>query len=392
MKRLLYYVLGKKRQVNQKKSSGGTMHIKAARRLSTGLMSIAVAVGAFVAALPLLTANAAAPTVLSVTPSGTGAALSGNVVITFSEAIDTGVTGTVQLNALTPLSGGSWDATDTVYTIPYSGLSYSTAYTVNISGFEDVATNTTMTADSSNSFTTMAAPTPVITINTQPTPTTTVTEGSITGSLSVAASVTESATLSYQWYENGSASNVGGTAIPTETGASFTIPTTLTSAGSPYYYYVVVSATGGATSVPSDPATVNVDAVPTYLVTVDSAGTGATGSGSFAAGDVVSIDAGTPPAGKQFKEWTSSVPVVFADATSPTTTFVMPAGGVTITAVFEDVATTPPVGGGGIGAPSAGIFSSAAGRATVISIAGALMAVGSVAFLGRKKISQLFKR
>jgi len=40
--------------------------------------------------------------------------------------------------------------------------------------------------------------TPVITIGTQPVATTNVTDGSITGSLSVAVTVTPSATLSYQ--------------------------------------------------------------------------------------------------------------------------------------------------------------------------------------------------
>jgi len=98
--------------------------------------------------------------------------------------------------------------------------------------------------------------TPVITINTQPTATTNVTAGSISGNLSVSASVTQSATLSYQWYSNTTASNSGGTAISGQTGASFTIPTTL-SAGN-YFYFVEVRATGGAASVRSNPSTVTV--------------------------------------------------------------------------------------------------------------------------------------
>ena len=95
------------------------------------------------------------PTVTTVTPSGTGAAISGNVVITFDEPMNT-TPGTVQLNSLTALSSGSWSDGNTKFTIPYSGLANSTSYTVNISGFKDAANNT-MAADSTHSFTTVAA-------------------------------------------------------------------------------------------------------------------------------------------------------------------------------------------------------------------------------------------
>jgi len=95
------------------------------------------------------------PTVTSVTPSGTGAAVSGDLVITFSEAMDTATAGTVRLNSLAALTDGAWSSGDTVCTIAYSGLANSTEYTVNISGFKDAAGNT-MTDDSSCSFTTVA--------------------------------------------------------------------------------------------------------------------------------------------------------------------------------------------------------------------------------------------
>ncbi|MCL2073309.1 MAG: leucine-rich repeat protein [Marinilabiliaceae bacterium] len=101
-----------------------------------------------------------------------------------------------------------------------------------------------------------AAPIPIITINTHPEPITEVTEGIISGNLSVSASVTQGATLSYQWHSNTTNSNSGGTIISGETNASFPIPTTLTIGT--YYYYCVVSATGGATSVTSNVGIVNV--------------------------------------------------------------------------------------------------------------------------------------
>ena len=96
---------------------------------------------------------------------------------------------------------------------------------------------------------------PVITINTQPAANTTVTQGSISGSLSVSASVTQDATLSYQWYENATGSNVGGAMVPGAINATFAIPTAL--AAGTYYYFCELSATGAA-SVRSGVATVTV--------------------------------------------------------------------------------------------------------------------------------------
>ncbi len=81
-----------------------------------------------------------APTVSSANPS-TSAALSGNIEITFSEAMDTSV-GIVSLDPMGTLSSGSWNTpTNTIYTIPYSGLAYDSNYKVMISGFRDVNGN-----------------------------------------------------------------------------------------------------------------------------------------------------------------------------------------------------------------------------------------------------------
>ena len=106
--------------------------------------------------------------------------------------------------------------------------------------------------------TTAAGETPVISITTQPAATTSTNFGSISESLTVAASVTESATLSYQWYGNTSNSNTDGTEISGATSASFAIPTTLMI--NTYYYFCEVSASGGAASVRSNVATVTVSA------------------------------------------------------------------------------------------------------------------------------------
>ncbi len=98
-------------------------------------------------------ADTAKPTVVSVMPNGAGASVSGNVVITFSEAMDASA-GTVSLNGAS-LTGGSWSGSQIVYTVAYSGLANGTGYSVGLSGFKDIAGNT-MDADSGHGFTTGA--------------------------------------------------------------------------------------------------------------------------------------------------------------------------------------------------------------------------------------------
>lgn len=94
----------------------------------------------------------------------------------------------------------------------------------------------------------------VITITTQP-QNKTVTAGSITGTLTAAASAT-SGTVTWQWYRSENGLNYGGTPVASATGASLTIPTTL-SAGT-YFFYAV--ATAGGSSRATEAATVTVEA------------------------------------------------------------------------------------------------------------------------------------
>ncbi len=60
------------------------------------------------------------------------------------------------------------------------------------------------------------------------------------------------------------------------------------------------------------------------------------GSGSYQEGDIVTITANTAPEGKEFDKWVSSDGVEFADAGSESTTFVMPANAVAVTATYKD--------------------------------------------------------
>jgi uncharacterized protein YjdB len=101
---------------------------------------------------------------------------------------------------------------------------------------------------------------PVITIGTQPTaPSGELMEGSISGTLTITASVTEGGTLTFQWYTNTSASNTGGTAISGATSGTYTLPADL-KAGT-WYYFCEVTA-GDAEGKRSSVVTVTVKAIP----------------------------------------------------------------------------------------------------------------------------------
>ncbi|MCL1811576.1 MAG: hypothetical protein FWG41_05105, partial [Methanomassiliicoccaceae archaeon] len=109
------------------------------------------------------------PTVTNVTPSGIDIALStSTIVIAFSEAMDTGGTGTVTCNNGATLAFSGWSSGNTVvtYNITSGSLALATTYTVSISGFKDVVGNV-MDADASNTFTTVKA-SPNITISADP--------------------------------------------------------------------------------------------------------------------------------------------------------------------------------------------------------------------------------
>ncbi|MDE7219918.1 MAG: S-layer homology domain-containing protein [Oscillospiraceae bacterium] len=78
-----------------------------------------------------------------------------------------------------------------------------------------------------------------------------------------------------------------------------------------------------------------------YLVTVN----GGTGGGSYAEGATVTITA-TVPSGQQFTGWTvGEGGVTLANASSATTTFIMPAQAVTVTANFQNNSSSGGIGG-----------------------------------------------
>jgi len=89
-------------------------------------------------------------------------------------------------------------------------------------------------------------------------------------------------------------------------------------------------------NMPSHAVTVTANFDTTYIVTIESIGSGATGGGRYAQGATVNITAGTTPIGKVFSRWTTTNnDVRFDDHSSETTTFSMPSkNDVTVTANY----------------------------------------------------------
>jgi hypothetical protein len=84
----------------------------------------------------------------------------------------------------------------------------------------------------------------------------TVNEGDSSPTLSVSASVSDSGTLSYQWYSNTTNSSSSGSAISGATSSSYSAPTN--AAGTIYYYILVTNTNSGATGVQTASATSSV--------------------------------------------------------------------------------------------------------------------------------------
>jgi uncharacterized repeat protein (TIGR02543 family) len=147
------------------------------------------------------------PTVTNVTPSGTGAALSGSIEITFSEAMDT-TAGTVSLDGgSTALTDGSWTNGNSIYTLSYTVQAYSTQYTVSIYGFADPAGNE-MDSDETHSFTTMAEPDTIKPTVTGVTPSGT--DAALSGSIEITFSETMDTTAGTVSLDGGNTALTGG--------------------------------------------------------------------------------------------------------------------------------------------------------------------------------------
>lgn len=137
--------------------------------------------------------------------------------------------------------------------------------------------------------------------------------------------------LSYQWQQSTNGSD--WTDIAGETQVTYTTPATTMDMNGWQYRCVV---TGYGTAAESNAATLTVNAIPTYTITVQNDGHGealATPA-SAKAGEQITLTA-TPNSGYRFAGWTSSDNITFANAGSAQTTFTMPDRNVTVTANWK---------------------------------------------------------
>ncbi|WP_256758450.1 S-layer homology domain-containing protein [Cohnella sp. WQ 127256] len=171
-------------------------------------------------------------------------------------------------NTISSNSGGTAisGATSASYIAPTTTAGTKYYYVVVTNTNSSATGNQTGTATSSAATVTVNALINAATpsIGTQPMGAT-VNEGASSPSFSVAATVSDSGTLSYQWYSNTTSSNNGGTAINGATSASYAAPTTM--AGKTYYYVVVTNTNGSATGNQTATATSNVATVTVNALT-----------------------------------------------------------------------------------------------------------------------------
>lgn len=169
------------------------------------------------------------------------------------------------------------------------------------------------------------------------TPTVNLAAGTYTENQSVTlTSSTEGATIYYT--TDGSEPTITG-GVPAGTTAQYTAPIAVTGTEgqsiTTTIKAIAVKDRMQNSSVETFTYTIQIP-VPKYEVTV----TNGSGSGNYAQGSTVTITANTAPNGQRFKEWTiESGNITLASSTSDTTTFVMPAGAVSVKANYEAIPT-----------------------------------------------------
>ena len=179
------------------------------------------------------------------------------------------------------------------------------------------------------------------------------TVGDTAAALTVAAQVSDGGSLSYQWYRSTTDSTTGGTAISGATGTSYT-PSTA-QAGTVYYYCVVTntndSATGSKTAAAASAAAGIVvtaagtqgggggTGTPVYRITVEPTAHGSVTADRTTAGSGSTVTLTvTPDSGYRLDTLTvtagSGQARTLTDKGGGIYTFTMPAGAVTVEAVF----------------------------------------------------------
>ena len=128
---------------------------------------------------------------------------------------------------------------------------------------------------------------------------------------------------------------------------------------------VVLTLTSKTTYTLGSPSTATVTIVNTPIYTI-AAANGTANPSVAAAGATVTITANAPATGKVFDKWTSN-DVTFANATSSTTTFTMPAKNVTVTATYTNVQYNITVSNGTAKVNNTAVTKAAAGATVTVT-------------------------
>ena len=131
---------------------------------------------------------------------------------------------------------------------------------------------------------------------------------------------------------------------PTESSPTYSAPISVSATAT----IKAIAVKSGMTNSEISTAAYKISITPaTYAATVNNG----TGDGNYAPGTTITITADAPASGKVFDKWTTSDEVAFANAASATTTFIMPAKNVTVTATYKNK-STPNQGGNPSPAPT----------------------------------------
>jgi hypothetical protein len=209
------------------------------------------------------------------------------------------------------------------YTVTISGTGILPNAVVNNSGIQLTTSSVTATSVTASGWQGQASSASFTVRNPGSTPSNTLT-------VPVGTSATTKYTLNVV---NGSGSGgyASGTAVPIKANAA-----PARQVFSRWTGATVANATSPTTTLTMPTANVTVTAtyvaVPTFSLTV----VNGSGSGTYAAGAVVSISANPPAAGQAFSSWTGAA---VANASASSTTLTMPAANATVTATYAPVAT-----------------------------------------------------
>ncbi|QQE78224.1 InlB B-repeat-containing protein [Alicyclobacillus sp. SO9] len=246
-------------------SAGTTYYYAVATNTNTGVTGVKTAVATSSVAQVTVNAlvNAVTPT-FTTEPQATQSVTVGTPATALTVAATVTDSGTVTYqwysNTTNSTTGGAviTGATSASYTpaTASAGTTYyyavATNTNVSVNGVKTATATSSVAKVTVNALVNAATPT----FTTEPQATQSVTAGTPATALTVAASVTDGGTVTYQWYKNTTNSTSDGTAISGATSATYTPPTT--GAGTMYYYAVATNTNSSVNGAKTATATSSV--------------------------------------------------------------------------------------------------------------------------------------